>query len=59
MWTLAGDFVAQIDHDGTQGDGQASWDLISRNGQEVESGLYLFTVESPLGSHRGRFVIVR
>jgi hypothetical protein len=59
VWTLAGDFVAQIDHDGTQGDGQASWDLISRNGQEVESGLYLFTVESPLGSHRGRFVIVR
>ena len=25
IWTLAGDFVAQIEHDGRQGIGQASW----------------------------------
>jgi hypothetical protein len=59
IWTVAGDLVAQVEHDGTNGDGQASWNLISRNGQEAESGIYLFTVESPLGSQIGRFVIVR
>lgn len=59
IWTVAGDLVAQIVHDGSGGDGQASWDLISRNGQEVESGIYLFTVDSSLGIQRGRFVVVR
>lgn len=59
IWTLAGDFVARIDHDGTGGDGQASWDLVSRNGQDVVSGIYLFTVDSPFGQQTGRFVIVR
>jgi hypothetical protein len=59
IWTVAGDFVAQVDHDGQTGDGQAPWNLISRNGQDVESGIYLFTVDSPLGHQTGRLVIVR
>jgi hypothetical protein len=59
IYTVAGDFVVQIPHDGSQGDGEASWDLISRNGQEIESGIYLFTVESKLGHQTGHFVIIR
>ncbi len=43
----------------TPNDGQASWNLISRNGQDVVSGIYLFTVESGEGIQRGRFVIIR
>lgn len=59
IWTLAGDFVAQIVHDGRSGNGQAAWDMISRNGQDVASGVYLFTVDSPLGRATGRFVLIR
>lgn len=59
IYTLAGDFVVQLDHDGTGGDGSAEWNLISRNGQDVESGIYLFTVDSPLGRQVGRFVVIR
>ena len=40
-------------------DGQARWNLISRNGQDIASGIYLFTVESSEGSQRGKFVIIR
>ncbi len=40
-------------------DGQASWNLISRNGQDVVSGIYLFAVESSEGTQRGKFVIIR
>ena len=40
-------------------DGQASWNLISRNGQDIVSGIYLFTVESPSGTQRGKFVVIR
>jgi hypothetical protein len=43
----------------TPGDGQARWNLISRNGQDVVSGIYLFTVESKRGTERGKFVIIR
>jgi hypothetical protein len=41
------------------GDGQASWNLISRNGQDVVSGIYLFSVESPGPVQRGKFVLIR
>jgi len=51
--------VAVVDHDGSGGNGEASWNLISRNGQDVESGVYLFTVTSPLGHQVGRFVLIR
>jgi plastocyanin len=40
-------------------DGQARWNLISRNGQDIVSGIYLFTVDSDQGSQRGRFVVIR
>jgi hypothetical protein len=40
-------------------DGQARWNLISRNGQDVVSGIYLFVVDSEQGQQRGEFVIVR
>jgi hypothetical protein len=40
-------------------DGQARWNLISRNGQDVVSGIYIFVVESSQGTQRGRFVIIR
>jgi hypothetical protein len=59
IWTVAGDHVATIDHDGSRGDGEAAWNLVSRNGQEIESGIYLFTVDSTLGRDIGRFVVIR
>jgi hypothetical protein len=59
IWTVAGDHVATIEHDGSNGDGEAAWNLVSRNGEEIESGIYLFTVDSSLGHEVGRFVVIR
>ncbi|MBI5171193.1 MAG: hypothetical protein HZA61_17030 [Candidatus Eisenbacteria bacterium] len=43
-----------------ENDGQARWNLISRNGQDVVSGIYLFTVEvGGTVKNRGKFVIIR
>jgi hypothetical protein len=43
----------------TANDGQATWNLISRNGQDIVSGIYLFTVDSNEGIQRGKFVVIR
>jgi hypothetical protein len=40
-------------------DGQARWNLISRNGQDIVSGIYVFVVESGQGTQRGKFVVIR
>ncbi len=53
--TLPG-YTAQEDN---PDDGQARWNLISRNGQDIVSGIYVFTVESTKGTQRGRFVVIR
>jgi hypothetical protein len=70
IYTLSGDLVQQIRPndlrvDGhpqkeTTGDQQATWNLVSRNGQDVASGIYLFTVATIAGElQRGRFVVIR
>lgn len=59
IWTVAGDHVTTLEHDGSDGSGEAEWNLVSRNGQEVASGIYLYTVDSPLGKAAGRFVVIR
>lgn len=59
IYTVAGDLVASLEHDGSNGNGQAAWNLITRNGQDVASGIYLFTVDGPSGHQVGRFVIMR
>jgi len=43
----------------TPDDGEARWNLISRNGQDIASGIYLFTVEGGGRTQRGRFVVIR
>ncbi len=62
IFTASGDLVETLEHDGLNGGGAISWDLMSRNGQEVVSGIYLFVVESNdarFEPFQGRFVVVR
>ncbi len=69
IFTIAGDLVTTLKSDDLQpngrpqqespGDGQASWNLISRNGQDVASGIYLYSVSAPGFTARGKFVIIR
>ncbi len=62
IFTASGDLVQTLTHDGTGGNGAVAWNLMSRNSQEVTSGVYLFTVESDdpqFPVFRGRFVVIR
>jgi hypothetical protein len=70
IFTLAGDLVETIgageivyvSRDATvtgNFSGVAEWDLVTKNNQEVVSGLYIYVVESSVGSTTGKFVIMR
>jgi len=62
IFTVSGDLVQTIEHDGTQGVGHVSWNLMSRNLQEIVSGVYLYTVQSDddrFDDFIGKFVVVR
>jgi hypothetical protein len=72
IYTLAGDLVQDLPFDGTvasdlrygkdpvtAGQGSVPWNLISRNGQKIVSGIYLYSVDSDLGRKVGKFVIIR
>jgi hypothetical protein len=62
IYTVAGDIVEVLYHDGSAGSGTLMWNLVSRNGQDVTSGIYLFSVEPDDGGFSraiGKFVVIR
>jgi hypothetical protein len=72
IFSLSGDLVRDIEFDGrppadlqygkdpvATPTGSVSWNLISRNGQRIVSGVYLFSVDTELGREIGKFVIIR
>jgi len=62
IYTLDGDLVETLNHDGESGFGEVCWNLVSRNGQEVVSGIYLYSVESQdnrFDDFIGKFVVIR
>jgi hypothetical protein len=63
IYTLAGDLVEELPFDGTGGQGTIKWDLVSRNGQDVTSGVYLYSIETDTNAafkrKIGKFVVIR
>lgn len=61
IFTLAGDLVRTIKYDrgGSDGLDFAKWDLKNEFGSEVSYGVYLYHLESTLGSKIGKIAIVR
>jgi hypothetical protein len=62
VYTVAGDLVQELPFDGSTGVGTVEWDLVSRNLQDVTSGVYLFSVETETNQFErkiGKFVVIR
>ena len=58
--TLAGDHVDTIEHRGWAGDeGTEYWDLVSRNDQEIVSGLYIYRIETETEFVIGKFAVIK
>ncbi len=62
IYTVSGDLVEVLDYDGRDGGGTLAWNLLTRNGQDAASGIYLFSVEphdGRFGRVIGKFVVIR
>jgi len=57
IFTVTGDLVKKIEHnDGTT---EQAWNQVTDDNQLIYSGVYLFHIESEIGSTVGKFVVVR
>jgi len=62
IFSLDGDLIGTIDHsypDGGPDSMHDWWNLVSRSGLAVESGLYYWVVESPTRTQIGKLVILK
>jgi len=52
--------VQTLHHDpGAYGRGTVRWNMISRNGQDITSGVYLYAVTCGGDTQVGRFTVIR
>ena len=61
IYSLSGDLVwERYFENPTDASGEPpGWNLVSRNNQEIVSGIYIVHTESPLGTEINKFVVVR
>ena len=62
IFSLDGDLIGKKNHNFPEGGPEAMhdwWNLVSRSGLAVESGLYYWVVESATRSQIGKFVIIK
>lgn len=59
IYSLSGDLIRSLDHSGRNNNGTVFWDLISRNGQDIVSGVYIYVIQCGSDQKIGRFTVVR
>lgn len=62
VYSLDGDLIKRMEHDESANGGRPSihrFDLVSRNREAIETGLYYWIVESEFGTQIGKLVILK
>ncbi len=60
IFTLRGELVRTIEHDGVTSDGTESWNLRTGGNENVAYGVYIYHVEAPgVGEYVGRLALVK
>ena len=60
IFTVSGQLVKIIEHEGFRDNGRESWDLTTRDGLEVAYGVYFFHIEAHgIGQKLGKFAIIK
>ncbi|PAP77133.1 hypothetical protein BSZ37_12195 [Rubrivirga marina] len=60
IYTIRGELVRTIEHDGIASDGSEAWNLRTEGNEDVAYGIYLYHVEAPgVGEYVGRLALVK
>ncbi len=60
IYTIAGDHVKLLEHNGSLFDGSKSWNLLNSEDQDIAAGYYIYHVETPDGyEHIGRLAVIK
>ncbi|NOX38882.1 MAG: hypothetical protein GXO78_15245 [Calditrichaeota bacterium] len=60
IYTIRGYLVDVIEHNSDVNNGQAAWNLLSKDNQEIAYGVYIYHVEAPgIGEKIGKFAIIK
>jgi hypothetical protein len=60
IYTISGFLVDTIEHETSIEDGSEPWNLLSRDGQDIAYGVYIYHVESPgIGEKIGKFALIK
>ncbi|MCK4448578.1 MAG: hypothetical protein KAW56_16040, partial [Candidatus Marinimicrobia bacterium] len=60
IYTLRGFLVDTIEHHSTADDGMEAWDMLSKDGNEISYGIYLYHIDAPgVGEKVGRFAVIK
>ncbi len=57
VFTVDGDQVARLEHDGT--DGTYTWNMRSAGNREIAPGMYVYLVKTATAEHLGRFAVIK
>jgi len=61
IYTVRGDLVSEIRHDGNINSGAVPWDMISRDGLPIAYGVYVYHVSAPsmTDDFIGKFAVIK
>ncbi|MCP5061800.1 MAG: hypothetical protein GY936_04960, partial [Ignavibacteriae bacterium] len=60
IYTVSGDLVKELVKDYSPTNGAMSWNLVSEDGMDVASGLYIYHVEAPnVGEYINKFALIK
>ena len=59
IFTSRGEHVITLHQDGNIEDGTVSWNLKTKENLDIAFGIYLYVVESPVGTKTGKLAIIK
>jgi hypothetical protein len=60
IYNLRGHLIDTIEHHGTADNGMEPWDILSKDGNEISYGIYIYHVDAPgIGEKIGRFALIK
>jgi hypothetical protein len=60
IYTVRGYLVDTIEHNGSTTNGSESWNLISKDGQDIAYGVYIYHVDAPgIGEKIDKFAVIK